>query len=300
MTQPNAKSVALIENYLPVKGAHALVKPQQWKRVQGLVKEVVMPFASYYPAALRPYLKAMLLLTLWADNNGYPLERNVVLSENLVWAFIKQQPFGAFDYEAHLWRLATTNHTVSSTAAYRSEIARPKYLAPYSADELTKLISFANDLSNHHRRETLLVIIALGAGCGISRHRLRGVTAKSIHRHGGETFVSSIDLCTKVSAEFVPLLREVATFRPKGPLARANGSNITAYAAEWTKQRRGVPVLSGDRLRATYIVALLESEASTLDVLRWSGLQKLEGLQGYLPYVTTRTITCSHLRKEHR
>jgi len=282
-----------------VKGVHALVKPPQWKRVQKLVRDAVMPLAGYHTATLRTYLKAMLLLAMWADNNGYPLELNVVLSENLVCAFIKQQPFGSFDYEAHLWRLALANHTVSVVATTRSQVTRPKYLAPYSDDELTKLISFANDLSNQHRRETLLTIIALGAGAGISRNRLRGVTAKSIHKHGGETFISSFDLCAKVSPDFVPFLREVAAFQPVGPLVQARGTNLTAYAAEWTTQRRGVPALSGDRLRATYVVALLESEA-TADVLRWSGLQKLDALQGYLPYVTGNTTTCNHLRKEHR
>lgn len=300
MTKSRAKSVALIENYLPVKGAHALVKPPQWKRVQRLVKEAVMPFASLHDVAVRSYLKAMLLLAMWADDNGYALELEVVLSENLIWAFVKQQPFGAFDYEAHLWRLATAHRTVSAAATDRSQIARPRYLAPYSDDELAELISFGNDLSNQHRRETLLAIIALGAGCGISRHRLRGVTAKSIHRHGGETFISSFDLCAKVSADFVQLLREVTALRPEGPLVRACGNNLTAHAGEWTKGRYGVPILSSDRLRANYVVALLDSGAGTLDVLRWAGLRTLEGLQGYLPYVKRQTPSCSHLRKEHR
>jgi hypothetical protein len=275
------------------------VKPPQWKRVQTLVKDAVMPFACYHDAALRTYLRAMLLLAMWADDHGYPLELNVVLSENLVWAFVKQQPFGAFDYETHLWRLASAHHTVSLVATTRSQVARPSYLAPYSDDELTKLISFASDLTNQHRRETLLTIIALGAGGGISRHRLRGVTAKSLHRHGDITFIASFDLCAKVSPKFVPLLHEVVTFQPTGPLVQARGTNLTAFAAEWTTQHRGVPVLSGDRLRATYIVGLLETEV-TADVLRWSGLLKLEGLQGYLPYVSTQTSTCSHLRKGHR
>ena len=300
MTKPRAKSVALIEGYLPVKGAHALVHPPQWKRVQAVVREAVVPFASLHGAAVRTYLKAMLLLAMWADENGYELELNVVLSENLIWAFVKQQPFGTFDYEPHLWRLAGAHRTVSATAKSRGRIARPSYLAPYSGDDLAKLISFAYDLSNQHRRETLLAIIVLGAGCGISRSRLREVTAKSIHQHDGETFVSSSAVCSKVSADFVSLLREVAVARSKGPLVRARGANLTAFAAEWTKGRRGVPVLSADRLRATYIVALLESEARTLDVLRWAGLKNFEGLQGYLPYVKHQTRACSHLRKECR
>jgi len=300
MTKPRAKSVALIENYLPVKGTNALVKPPQWKRVQKLVKEAVMPFASLHDVAVRSYLKAMLLLAMWADDNGYALELDVVLSENLIWAFVKQEPFGAFDYEPHLWRLAAEHHTVSAVAITRGKIARPKYLTPYSDDELAKLISFASDLTNQHRRETLLAIIVLGAGCGISRHRLRGVTAKSLHQHVGETFVSSFDLCTKVETAFVPLLVEVAALRNEGPLVRALGNNLTAHAAEWTKGLHGVPVLSSDRLRATYVVKLLESGTSTLDVLRWTGVEKLEGLQGYLPYVKNQPCECNHLRKESR
>lgn len=293
------ETLKAIDSYLPVKGGAAFVSPPEWRRLAQVVRAGVRPMAYLERVGVRPYLKGMTLLAKWADEKGYALELDVVLSESLIWAFVKQQPFGAFDYEPHLWRLAAAHRTLSATVTKRAAIPRPSYLAPYSDDELAKLISFASDLTNQHRRATLLAIIALGAGCGISRHRLRGVTATSIHQHGGETFVSSTSACAKVTASFVPLLREVAALRPEGPLVKALGTNLTAHAVEWTKGRRGVPVLSADRLRATYVVALLESDARTLDVLQWTGLQKLEGLQGYLPYVKRPTPSCSHLRKEH-
>lgn len=299
MTKLRTETLKAIDSYLPVKGGAAFVSPPEWRRLAQVVRAGVRPMAYLERVGVRPYLKGMTLLAKWADEKGYALELDVVLSESLIWAFVKQQPFGAFDYEPHLWRLAAAHRTVSATATKRAVIPRPSYLAPYSDDELTNLISFASDLTNQHRRATLLAIIALGAGCGISRHRLRGVTAKSIHQHGGETFVSSSSACAKVTAIFVPLLREVAALRPEGPLVKALGTNLTAHAVEWTQGRREVPVLSADRLRATYVVALLESDARTLDVLQWTGLQKLEGLQGYLPYVKRPTPSCSHLRKEH-
>lgn len=293
------ETLKAIDSYLPVKGGAAFVSPPELRRLAQVVRAGVRPMAYLERVGVRPYLKGMTLLAKWADEKGYELELDVVLSEKLIWAFVKQQPFGAFDYEPHLWRLAAAHRTLSATATKRAAIPRPSYLAPYSDDDLAKLISFASDLTNQHRRATLLAIITLSAGCGISRHRLRGVTAKSIHQHGGETFVSSSSACAKVSASFVPLLREVAALRPEGPLVKALGTNLTAHAAEWTKGRRGVPVLSADRLRATYVVTLLESDARTLDVLQWTGLQKVEGLQGYLPYVKRPTPSCSHQRKEH-
>ncbi|MHB1087203.1 MAG: hypothetical protein ACYC19_00390 [Acidimicrobiales bacterium] len=298
MTKMRNETLKAIDSYLPVKGGAAFVSLPEWRRLAQVVRAGVRSMAYLERVGVRPYLKGMTLLAKWADEKGYALELDVVLSESLIWAFVKQQPFGAFDYEPHLWRLAAAHRTLSATAAKRAAMPRPSYLAPYSDDDLAKLISFASDLTNQHRRAALLAIIALGAGCGISRHRLRGVTAKSIHQHGGETFVLSSSACAKVSAVFVPLLREVAALRPEGPLVKALGTNLTAHAAEWTKGRRGVPVLSADRLRATYVVALLESDARTLDVLQWTGLQKLEGLQGYLSYVKRQTPSCSHLRKE--
>jgi hypothetical protein len=239
------------------------------------------------------YLRAMLLLAIWADDNGYGLTLDEVLGEDLVWSFLKQQDFGAIDYEPYLWRLALARHPISDEAARRASIPRPKYLEPYSDDELEQLVRFASSLTNKNRRETLLTIIVLGAGCGIVRTRMAGVTAKFIHRHGDETFVAVGEHCAKVSPDFVALLTDVATFRSSGPLVPSRNGNLTQHATAWVKGRRGVPELSVDRLRATYVVRLLNDGTSLMDILEWTGMKKVEALQGYLPYVRNVSRACS-------
>lgn len=289
--QPRPETLKAIANYAFRAGAEDLT-PATQERLAELVRGAVQPMSYVQPNSVYPYLKGMTELVHWANARGYRLNLSTLLSEDLVGAFLAHQTKGVPNFSAHLWRLAKEQGTLSEEALSRTGISRATYQSPYSVDEVAALVEFANSLSNKNRRETLLVLIALGAGCGISRQRLRGVAEKDVHPHGVDTFVAA-KKCAKVLPEFVELLAEVCNARSSGPLLRQTGKNITAQATSWTRRRNGVPVLSSDRLRATYIVALMNDGASLRDVMAWTGLSGCEALEPYLRFVNTNEYDCS-------
>lgn len=136
--------------------------------------------------------------------------------------------------------------------------------------------------------------MVLGAGCGLSRADLRPITATCFHRHDDRLFIDAKTRCALVLPEYIDLADEVMLARPEGQiLGRRGGNDVTANICEWTANRPDVPRLSTDRLRATYVVALLDSGASLLDVLAFTGVRKTDSLQSYLEFVAPHESHCS-------
>lgn len=52
-------------------------------------------------------------------------------------------------------------------------------------------------------------------------------------------------------------------------------------------------VLDADRLRATYIVALLDEGASLTELMAWTGLKGCDALEPYLRFVKVDESSCS-------
>jgi hypothetical protein len=128
----------------------------------------------------------------------------------------------------------------------------------------------------------------------LSRADLRPITAKSFHRHNDRLFVAAKSRCVAVLANYVELANEIILARPEGQLlGRREGKDVTANICEWTSNRTEVPRLSTDRLRATFVVALIESGVSILDLLEYTGMKKTDSLQSYLAFVTRHAPHCS-------
>jgi integrase len=292
--QPRPETLRAIANYHGQFGSRGF-SAKEIEQLKKLVREAVKPIAYLQVTSVYRYLRAMSGLSQWALEMGYEPKVANVLSEDKVWAFLDHPTKGQLDYSAPLWRLAECHGLVSPAAAKAARTPQPDYRKPYSADEMASLVEFADSLSNQYRRDTLLTLVALGAGCGITRSRIRGVTASDVHFHSKSMFVNA-NYCAKVRANFVTLIKEAGARHPTGTLVRCN-TNVTERAADWTKGRRGVPVFSTDRLRATYIVALLDEGASLSDLMAWTGLKGTEALEPYLPFMKAKPSHCQ-LRTE--
>lgn len=257
-----------------------------------MVLEGVSPLAHLAKHSLRPFLQSLTRLALFAHERGYELSAQVLLSPTLIEAYLASVNNEAKNPAPYLWRLSDSWGLARAGDAHPG-LARPDYRGPYSQDELAALVLAAHHQSSPHRTATLLAIIFLGAGCGITREAAREVTARDLHQHDDVWFVRTPKYCARVREELLPLFYEVAELRPSGLLrGEAAHGNVTVAAARWLHQRRGVPALSVDRLRATYVCALLGEPVSVVDVLAWSGLRGAESLGGYLTYVPRRSSIC--------
>jgi len=281
----------VLANYRIRGGAKSLTKSDE-RRVEELVRAAVVPMAYFQRNSIYPYLRGATELVQWAQQRGYGLTLETVFSEDLVWAFLAQRPKGSLDHSQHLWRLVRAHGPVSPSANAAGRTPRQLYQSPYSPDEMAALLEFAQSLTNEYRRATLLTLVALGAGCGITRQRVRDVRSSDVHLHGDAMFVK-VGHCAKVLPAFAELLAAACNRRPEGNLVPSGKTNVTERCAGWTEGRRGVPVFSTDRLRATYIVALMDEGASLTELMAWTGLKGCDALEPYLRFVKVDESSCS-------
>ncbi len=274
-------------------GAHGHSAPctkDQWVKVRPGFASALDPLSSLSPRALRRYATAYARLAAWALDNCLGLEPSVLLSPEMTEAFLAVQPAGTADLRSTLRRLGRANGVTTTTGTLGYHKRRGP--APYVPSECEALFTFARNMANPERKVSLQALLALGLGCGLARESLRGVSAASLHSHGTEYFVRSGTRCAKVRTEYLDLLEEVIRERPIGELLGPRRRNITAEIVSWTTGRVGVPALSPDRLRATYICHWIEVGAPLLDLMAWTGTKTFENIGQYLAHVAPATPTC--------
>lgn len=286
-TQSGADFVA---SYNGAHGHSAPCTKLQWNQIRPGFTSALAPLYHLSPRALRRYATAYARLATWALEHCLDLEPSMLLSPEMTEAFLAAQPSGTADLRSTLRRLAQANGIAMTTGTlgYHKRPA-PE---PYQPSECEALLAFAKNVANPERRVSLQALLALGLGCGLARESLRDVTAESLHRHGTEPYVRSGTRCAKVRTQYLDLLEEVIRERPSGELLGPRRKNITTEIVSWTTGRVGVPALSPDRLRATYICHWIETGAPLLDLMAWTGTKTFENIGQYLAHVTSAAPTC--------
>jgi hypothetical protein len=252
--------------------------------------DAMTPLANLTPTGIRRYATAYVKLCAWALNGGLELDTEWLLSAEVVEAYLTTQKVGQADQRQILRRLAV-RHGIADISRGQG-FTRRGAPAPYSNAECEALWNFAGTLSNQNRATSLKALLVLGMGCGLTRTGLRGVSAESVHHHGGDTFIRSGEHCAKVRPDFIERLHEVCSARPCGDLIGRPKRNITTEMVEWTISKVGVPKLNTDRLRSTYICRCIENGAGVLDVMTWTGMGKLESLGKYLTHLPSPAPMC--------
>lgn len=280
------RTAEVIANYNPAIGPHPLVKPREWAQISALVHEICAPFGHLKGEQIRPYLRAATKLTAFVLRLEGELTVEAVLSPTAIRGFLRQLPGGVPDEEAYLWRLARKHGTVPTAAPVRHEIGRHELKAPYSAAEIEALLSAAQAQPTELRRLNILAIVVLGAGCGLVRQSVRDVCAADVHEHRDGVFVRAAGRCARVLPEFGEALRELVRARPTGRLlGPAQPKYSTVKAHQWLDRLHGVPRLSVDRLRATYIVALLSGVVALNEIAAATGHQDWTALVRYASFL---------------
>ncbi len=287
-----------IEFYNPAIGRYGLVEPAEWAAIGDLVRAAVEPFAHLKGEQIRPYLRAMTKLTAFVLRIGGELTIASVLAPRTVKGFLRSQPAGARDEEPLLWRLAQAHGTVALDSPVQVQIGRRVPKPPYSAAEIDALMLAARSQPTKLRRLNITAIVVLGAGAGLVRRSVRDVCAKDVHRHVDGVFVRASGRCARVLPEFEAVLESLAAQRRRGRLlGSAQPKFSTVKAHQWLDYRRGVPRLSVDRLRATYIVTLLTSPVSIHEVMAATGHESWHSLLRYARYLP-RQSTCPLEKQE--
>lgn len=280
----------LIRTYDGAHGYRAPCTAEQWPAIRPSFIEALAPMWYFTDRGVRGYMTAYTRLAAWALERGLPMIVETLLSAEVTEAYLAQQPKGTTDQRNYLRKLARVHGIAEPEDPIGYQ--KRKAPAPYSEAECEALVAFADSMTNDDRRVSLQALLALGLGCGLARTGLRGVTAASRHLHGDDEYVRSGVHCAKAREGYRELLRQVCEERPEGGLLGETGRNITTNIVSWVSGRVGVPHLSPDRLRATYICRSLEGGAGLIDIVAWTGVKRPESIAVYFEYVEIAPQPC--------
>ena len=310
-SKPQSKSTELVFTYNPLKSRTTLVTADQWLTVAPVVQTAVASLSAtgeWSDRGIRPYLTDATRHVAWCLKEGLPLECATIWSQAVIEAHTKTLAQSQGTVRARLRKIAAANGIGNKPDSGTQRYGRRTNSDPYTREQTTGLLTFANNLTNGHRRRQLVGGILLGAACGFARGDLRGVAKHDVHQHESETgqgdrsmaalWVRTHNRCTPVRPEYLDAFSEYLTWcgdqpfvGPKEP-GLATSSNITDRLVSWVGEREGVAKLNFDRLRSYFLVSHLKENTPLRELLYISGLSTIEALEPHLTHVDQYTTTC--------
>jgi integrase len=252
------------------------VPPDAWARIEELVRRCVAAAAGASPAGAGGLLSTFTQFVLWADRNGTPLTDERLLGPDLIEEFTRSP-------NTHLKRGTRQNYRSDLRRIGSAVLGPPLYPQrvpairesdpdqPYTPAEVDAFYGKAVGQRTERLRTNLVVLLALGAGGGLTSRELLSVTGGDVHCGDG---LVCIDVpgnrARRVAllARWAPIVAERAgevgprpMFRPErsGP-ARHDISKVVSQA-----KLDGLPLLTSQRLRITWIVHHLASGTPLAD-----------------------------------
>jgi len=235
-------------------------------------------------------------LVAWCwETAGLPLDRHIVFNRDTIARFIsvgcpELKAASRGNLRSQLLRMS---EILAQPAPRRLKALPPSDpSAPYSADELVSLRSWASGQSTPGRRANASVLLALGAGAGLSASEIGELRIADIQ-------VDELGVLVNVTgsrARSVPVLREwedalVERVASTDPEKYAFRENHTTFYPNLISNfvDRGRPTrvrLSTQRLRATWIVHHLEAGTPVVALMDAAGVESLEAFTRYVRFLT--------------
>lgn len=285
MTHTPGTTHPLVEAYDPLRSRIPICTRTEWAAVRTHVIELVAAAPEASGPGVRRYLTATTRLAVHALRNGWDLSPETLLSTQILEHLVETLPSSQATCRAMLRRLAVAHGLPTGDGA---TYPRRNVSAPYKPEEVEALWRFASVLSDRRRRVSLQGLLMLGAGAGVARGDLRGVTASSLHQHARHLHVKvpSDGRCVPLAAGWTSRARQVAVERPSGQLIGAlSGRNLTDRHVSWVGDRAGVPRLAPDRLRARWMIDRIAEGMPLTNLVAWSGMKSAAALDPYLRHV---------------
>jgi integrase len=268
-----------------------------WYAIGPFVAAAVSECVSKTPYEANALQQVASKLTAWTwQQAGLPLERSVVFNRDVIARFIAVgcsgiKPAVRGNMRSQLLRMSES--LLDPTAAPRRLNPLPPSdpTAPYSAMDLVSLRSWADAQSTAPRRANARVLLALGAGCGLSAIEIGEVRARDIlcDEHGVLVRVDG------GRPRSVPVLREweEALLERRTELAsdryvfRENHTSFYPNLVTNFVDRSGVVGVrpQTQRLRSTWILQHLEAATPVTLLMRAAGVESLEALTRYTRFV---------------
>lgn len=270
-----------------------------WAQIEEFVRAAVAECDAKTPYAARRLMTPFARLTHWAWLvAALPLERDVICRREVIAEFIDKNCDGLAvasrgTYRARLNSMSDVLLSAPLRAHRPPPIGRGNVIAPYTPDEVTLLRHWALGQATQHRRVNAHILLALGLGAGLSSVETMAVQARHV-------LIDDLGAQIEVQgdrARVVPVLAEWeqplvdlagSAMRPDMWLfspgrQSASPKNLISH---FIARSNDTPVhVHSQRLRSTWLVGHLTAGTPTPALMRAAGLESLEPLSRYLPFV---------------
>ena len=165
-----------------------------WLRVEPVVKESVARVEHADALLARKCLSIVGQLALWADRIGHPVDAASLFTPELIDRFITEgcthlAKGTRLNYRSQLWRVGTAvvGHKLFPPRPAPLHASDP--MAPYSAAEVTELVSWSRGLPTASMRRNSWALLSLGLGTGMRSEEITRTVGTDIREEDGIVLV---------------------------------------------------------------------------------------------------------------
>jgi integrase len=244
-------------------------------------------------------------LTRWAWMNAEPLERGHLLSTHTRNRFLNLgcrdlQDASVNNYRTRLDLIATALSGTPVLPSTTRTLIKGEPVDPHTADEIATLWVWAHGLRPATRRDRVIATLVLGLGCGLrsSEHihvRPNNVTVDADGVHVTVLGKYGTRLVTCDAVWEARLLQVVANTPDGHPLSspwRQDSATARGVQNAVRVAQQAYPPsvrFSPRSLRNTWLVTRLSSGTPIPTLLDAAGVESIEALKAFLPFVTALT-----------
>ncbi|QEE62452.1 phage integrase family protein [Salinibacterium sp. dk2585] len=290
--QSSACVTHVIEDYTP------MLPRRFWNDVAEFTRSATTDFAPRTEREARRVMSAVARLAIWTtDVACLPLERHIVFDGRHIDRYILHGAPTSNDYGLRRRRLQLMNVAAELhefDEARRDAGATPprQVYAPYTAAEVVRFRSQGSTRTTVLRRHNWMVLMALGAGCGLTTPEICGVTVTDINTASGTTRVSvggkharTVVCLAEWEEEIASLVTSTLVrdylFVASTGLPRT-AIQVKGFIHDAANGRERFTV---ERLRSTWIVGHLQHGVPPVELINALGMTTFATLQRFIPYI---------------
>lgn len=264
------------------------VAPERWAHIRAFVTDSVALTLPKDQLTARLYTSTAAIYVAWVVfERGYPLKASIVWRRDVIDEWVREGAPHLTDatrrnYRTSLSRIADVVGVGSSEMDF-TRIPKENTAFPYTRAEMLVFRDWATGQSTPLKVRRGMLMLILCAGAGLTSSEVALVRPEDVHVSDAGIL---IDVCG-TNPRAVPLLAEwdawmLTLLRQKPPSGKPlwgelRTKNKSRILSTFTMGTIG-NAPRGDRLRNTWLIALLNARAPMREVFQAAGVRKLENL----------------------
>lgn len=287
------------------------IESSHWAAIEPFVTSVVADADGLTPYRSRDLQVSVSRLTWWAwKSAGLPLERDVLLRREVIARYIEVgcptlRPAARGNARSQLLRVAEALLDSRRVPSRLKPLPASDPARPYTSQEMSALLSWAEHQSTGERRQNAHVLLALGAGAGLSTSEIGQLRVEQIDISANGVTVNILAgrvRSVPVISEWEEALRSRKERTPGGLFAfRPNHTIMYPNLISNFVDRSDVGDVRAhsQRLRSTWLVRQLDAGTPVVSLMEAAGLESLEALTRYLRFVSPADERNSRYQLRH-